>query len=398
MKQSPQTHVHFPGLNGLRFFAALAVAVSHVELLKQYLGYPNSYDRPAMYELGRLSVTFFFVLSGFLISYLLLAEKTLTGTISLRTFYLRRMLRIWPLYYLLVILSFFVLPRIEALQIPRFSGAMAEGLTLTLPLFLLFLPQLALSLRDPVPFAEPAWSIGVEEQFYLLWPLAIKRFKRFGAVIAVTIVATVGARHAALALATAHRADAEALRWWNVAISYLYFTRMECMAIGGLAAWMVFKQKLGLLRFLGNRFVQVTVYALTAFLLVTPAGKPIFDYGWYAVCFAIIILNVATNRRSLIRLSHPVFDFLGNISFSMYMFHEIAIRIVIATLGVGSNLVLYAGSMLLTIAFASASYLWFEKPFLRMKRRFAVIDSSADAVEASPRSASAPRTASRSRP
>lgn len=367
--------VHFPGLNGLRFFAATAVAVSHVELLKQYLGIPNRYDQPAMYELGRLSVTFFFVLSGFLISYLLLTEKQLTGTISLRTFYTRRVLRIWPLYYLLVALAFFVLPRIEALQIPRLTQAIPAGLAQTLPMFLFFLPQLALSLTDPVPFAEPAWSIGVEEQFYLLWPLAMKTFRRFGAVIAVTIIGTVAARHAALALATANRADAEALRWWNVVINYLYFTRMECMAVGGLAAWIVFRQKRALLRLLGHPIVQLGVYAMTAFLLVTPRGKPIFDYGWYAVCFAVIIVNVATNPRSLVTLRHPLFDFLGNISFSMYMFHEIAIRIVMATLGAGSNALLYAASLLLTIGLASVSYLWFERPFLRLKRRFAVIET-----------------------
>jgi peptidoglycan/LPS O-acetylase OafA/YrhL len=368
-------HVHFPGLNGLRFFAALAVAVSHVELLKQYLGYPNAYDRPAVYELGRLSVTFFFVLSGFLISYLLLAEKELTGTVSLRAFYLRRILRIWPLYYLLVALAFFVLPRIAPLAIPELTAAIPENLTLTLPLFAFFLPQLALSLAAPVPFAEPAWSIGVEEQFYLLWPLVVKKFRRFGMVIAVVIIATIAARHAALALATANRADAAALRWWNAAISYLYFTRMECMAIGGLGAWIVFRQKRALLFFLSNRFVQVAVYALTAFLMITPAGKPIFDYGWYSVCFAVIIVNVATSPRSLIKLSHPLFDFLGNISFSMYMFHEIAIRIVIASLGVRSSALLYSASLLLTIGIASASYLWFERPFLRLKKRFAVIDS-----------------------
>src|SRR5712692_1492145 len=116
-RTSPRTHVHFPGLNGLRFFAALAVCASHVELLKQYLGYPSAYDRPAVYEVGRLSVTFFFVLSGYLITYLLLIEKQATGTISLRDFYVRRILRIWPLYYLLMGLSFFVVPRITAMRI-----------------------------------------------------------------------------------------------------------------------------------------------------------------------------------------------------------------------------------------------------------------------------------------
>src|SRR4051812_19584104 len=94
--------VYFPGLYGLRFFAAMMVIVSHIELFKGYHGFANGYaSNLAIYELGRMGVTLFFVLSGFLISYLLLVEKETTGTISIGRFYIRRILRIWPLYYLL---------------------------------------------------------------------------------------------------------------------------------------------------------------------------------------------------------------------------------------------------------------------------------------------------------
>ena len=68
-KKADKTKVYFPGLHGLRFFAALMVVFSHVELLKDYHGYPNLYaSNPAVYESGRIGVTLFFVLSGFLIS------------------------------------------------------------------------------------------------------------------------------------------------------------------------------------------------------------------------------------------------------------------------------------------------------------------------------------------
>lgn len=366
--------VYFPGLNGLRFFAAMAVAVSHVELMKQYHGLPNAYDEPAVYELGRLSVTLFFVLSGFLITYLLLVEKERTGEIAVRRFYLRRVLRIWPLYLLVVLLSFLVLPRFEVFQLPRYTATLPEHFAATFPLFLLFLPQLALSIYEPVPFAEPAWSIGVEEQFYLLWPALLRKTRSFVALAVVVIVAAVGARYFALAMAKANRADADALTIWNRVINYFYFTRMECMAIGGLFAWLVFAKRKTLLSFFYNRFVQVVTYALTAYLLVTDSFKPIFNYGWYSVCFGVLILNIATNPRSLIRLGGRAFEFLGNISFSIYMLHEMAIQLTIAA-GLKSNAMLYAVSMTLTIATASASYLWFERPFLRLKSRYAVVPS-----------------------
>lgn len=370
--------VHFPGLNGLRFFAAMAVAVSHVELMKQYHGLPSGYDDPALYELGRLAVTLFFVLSGYLITYLLLVEKDVTGTIDVRGFYVRRMLRIWPLYFLVVLLSFLVFPRLEIMEIPKYTAAIGENLTLTLPLFLFFLPQAALSIFDPVPFAEPAWSIGVEEQFYLLWPLLLLKFRRVTRVAIVVGLVVVGARYGALFAAQANASDPEALLLWNRVINYFYFTRMECMAIGALFAWIVFARKRALLDFLHNRAVQLAVYAVTAYLLVTDNGKPVFTYGWYSLCFAVLILNVSTNERSLIRLRGPLFEFLGKISFSIYMFHEVAIQLTLKTLGAESNAALYAVSLALTLAMASAVYLWYERPFLRLKSRYAVIPSGDD--------------------
>lgn len=366
--------VHFPGLNGLRFFAAMAVAISHVELMKQYHGLPNAYDKPAVYELGRLSVTLFFVLSGFLITYLLLAEKQQSGRIAVRKFYLRRILRIWPLYFLVVLLSFLLLPWLGLFHVPRFTDVLPEHFAVTFPLFLLFLPQLALSIYDPVPFAEPAWSIGVEEQFYLLWPVLMRRSKNFVALAIVIIVTIVGARWFALAMAKANRTDDAALLVWNRVINYLYFTRIECMAIGGLFAWLVFAKKQSLLAFLHNRIVQVVVYALTAYLLITDRHKPIFNYGWHSVLFAILILNVATNPRSLIRMNGRAFAFLGNISFSIYMLHELAIQVAIRA-GLTSNAALYPAAMALTLIAATASYLWLERPFLRLKSRFAVVQS-----------------------
>src|SRR6267378_8187081 len=99
-KSKEKASVYFPGLHGLRFFAAMMVVFSHIELMKDYHGYPNLYaSNLAVYESGRLGVTLFFVLSGFLISYLLLKEKEVSGSIAIRKFYGRRILRIWPLYF-----------------------------------------------------------------------------------------------------------------------------------------------------------------------------------------------------------------------------------------------------------------------------------------------------------
>jgi peptidoglycan/LPS O-acetylase OafA/YrhL len=385
-KEREQPGVYFPGLNGLRFFAALLVVFGHVDLLKEYHGYSNLQSNLAVYELGRLGVTFFFVLSGFLITYLLFAEQQATGKISVRKFYVRRVLRIWPLYFLLVFLAFIVLPRIRFFDIPGLTDNLPVYFRYTFPLFLLFLPQLALSIYPPVPYAEPLWSIGVEEQFYLLWPLVVKSVRRFLPLALGIVIAGFLIKQLAFMLASRSR-DPEAVRYWNYFINYFYFTRIECMSIGAIGAWLVFKQKRSVLGFLYNRATQVIVYLLTAYLLITEELKPVFNYTLYSVLFCVIILNIATNPRSLFKIEGRLFTFLGNISYSIYMLHEIAIKISIAALtkfygtsfaDTASNVALYVASIALTLLLASVSYLFYERKFLRLKSAFSIIVSGDD--------------------
>src|SRR5688572_28294357 len=95
MKSGNQTVVHLRGLNGLRAFAAFAVVISHIRLAYGDFGLPTVDGL----LLARYGVTVFFAISGFLITYLLLQEKQTTGTVDIKSFYWRRVLRIWPLYY-----------------------------------------------------------------------------------------------------------------------------------------------------------------------------------------------------------------------------------------------------------------------------------------------------------
>ena len=103
--------VYFPGLNGIRFLAALAVMICHMEMTKHWFHEPNIYTVSFVGGvLGDIGVILFFVLSGFLITYLLLQEQQDLGTIKIKQFYIRRILRIWPLYYMVILLGLFVLP------------------------------------------------------------------------------------------------------------------------------------------------------------------------------------------------------------------------------------------------------------------------------------------------
>ena len=107
-----EKRVYFKNLNALRFFAATAVIFHHVEQYKFWAKIPNVWGSTVLDALGHKAVSFFFVLSGFLITYLLLEENRKTSDISIRDFYVRRILRIWPVYYLVVILCLFVVPNL----------------------------------------------------------------------------------------------------------------------------------------------------------------------------------------------------------------------------------------------------------------------------------------------
>lgn len=107
--------IYFKGLAELRAIAALAVVFHHIELFKHREHLPSLFDSffsGFIDQLGKNGVYLFFVLSGFLITYLLIAERKQHEKIDIKKFYLRRILRIWPLYYLVVIIAFFVLPQL----------------------------------------------------------------------------------------------------------------------------------------------------------------------------------------------------------------------------------------------------------------------------------------------
>ena len=106
--------IFFKGLNELRAIAALAVVFHHIESYKSEDSLASVIHIPQLSyfvsNLGNHGVHLFFVLSGFLITYLLFVEQERFGKINVKDFYIRRVLRIWPLYYLIVFLSFFIVP------------------------------------------------------------------------------------------------------------------------------------------------------------------------------------------------------------------------------------------------------------------------------------------------
>ena len=113
--------VLFPGLNGIRALASLVVLIEHIEVFKSYYGISSFLPIRYWQFLGASAVTVFFVLSGFLLTYLLLAERARTGTIHLLYFYARRVLRIWPVYFVVLLVATAVTPVFDIFTAPTYS-------------------------------------------------------------------------------------------------------------------------------------------------------------------------------------------------------------------------------------------------------------------------------------
>jgi peptidoglycan/LPS O-acetylase OafA/YrhL len=177
-KTSAKKSVFFENMDSLRAIAALAVIFYHMslwfkfpeEIIYTYLKQLLTFGRVG----GSLGVTFFFVLSGFLITYLLFLERENNGKVDIPKFYMRRVLRIWPLYLFTIFVGFVIYPFTEKLSGVNYNET--GSLVLYLIFGANFDPIYFVGSRNPILGVQ--WSVAIEEQFYLIWPLLFVLFIR----------------------------------------------------------------------------------------------------------------------------------------------------------------------------------------------------------------------------
>lgn len=355
----------FPNLNTIRFIAAFFVIIHHTEQFKDLFQIDNAFNIPFIYEVGKLGVILFFTLSGFLITYLLLRERENKKEINIKNFYMRRVLRIWPLYYFIVILSFFVIPLFSFLDWPSHNVSFSNFPLKSLVSYIFILPNFALSNFGVIPYASQAWSIGTEEQFYLIWPLIfiflIKRELRTMLMIIVLYIVI----HYFLSFHNHTIYGINVLAFWET-------FNIDCMAIGGSIAYIEYK-KLKISSFLKNKLVFFITVLSTIILVSQGINFGFFNLEIYAVLFAIIILNLACNPIFSKTLEIKPFKFLGEISYGLYMYHPLCIVFsikLLSMIGFLNNFSLYLSILFLTISISYLSYTFFEKPFLKLKNRY----------------------------
>lgn len=383
---SKNDKIYFSGLNGLRFFAASAVIFHHCEQYKYWDGLPNVWGVDGWLgvfvdSLGHKAVSMFFVLSGFLITYLLLAEIKKTETVDLKKFYVRRILRIWPVYYVVLIIAFFIFPFI--VDIGEWNTRLENNYVVALGLYLLIFPNLLRATSVQVVGANQAWSVGVEEQFYLLWPVLVRLFhKVFVKFLVVFIVLKFAIQFGAYwglnnidNLIIAGVLDKIHTVW--------ELLQIEQMAVGAFGAWYLFNRNDKILKWVYAPITQVLTIGLFLcffFIDIHFFGVTLLE----GLVFLIIIMNVSTNDKFFLKLRSKRYDLLGNISYGIYMYHTICISLIITGLSaiglqdnvVVFNILLYSLSFGMTILLSYLSYEYFEKFFLKFKEKFMVVKSS----------------------
>ncbi|NBZ89670.1 acyltransferase family protein [Stagnihabitans tardus] len=346
-----QNKSRFAALDGLRFLCIAAVLWHHYPLGAAMA------DLPPLAQRGFLGVDFFFVLSGFLITTLLLREEARAGGFSLRNFYIRRALRILPPYLLVV--------GVAAGGYIVIKGQ-TEYLAL-LPFYLLFLANF---LQEDIPLLAPTWSLSVEEQFYLLWPLALRLVPRraalpvLGVLVAANVAGIMGA-FAPLGL------EPFALGPLWIALPNATYAPI----LMGAALALILDRRAGFaaLSFaLGSRAAAPVLMAgLVLLVMILPGdlrGWPnlALHLGMTATLAALVLredngLAGVLHWRPLARL--------GEISYGVYLYHLFALHITHAVLGrLGAD-----APGLVLVTYAALSFLMAEISFRTLEtwvRRF----------------------------
>ena len=197
-------------------------------------------------------------------------------------------------------------------------------------LFGIIAPNVALVLYPAVPYLAQAWSIGTEEQFYVFWPWIVRWAGQ--RVLLVLVGVALFFIVLKFVLGTWYYADSGQAPSPVILYSYtfLYYFRIECMAIGGVLATLLFLRHDAVLRVLMARPTQWLVLVLIAGLLIRGHHLPLHE-ELSSVLFGVLILNLAAAKQPVIWLEHPWLNYLGKITYGLYMLHSIAIVVVLRT-------------------------------------------------------------------
>ena len=356
---------YFPSLNGIRAICALLVIKLHVDW-----SVPGT---PQILDFGFLGVDMFFVISGFLIVTLLLRERDARGKFDLKQFYLRRTLRIFPIYYLLIGI-------LVAISLASYGHS-----TKTWDLYKWSFPVFLLYLQDFIPIfmgvLYHTWSLSMEEQFYLVWP-SVETFLRRAWVVPL-LVALIVVNEACnfdvfKPALTALYGD----EGWRRPIFLITFAPI---LLGVLAAHAMHEPRTGraIAAALGNRWMPPLFIALALLICqYTPTLRGV-PYACLHLCFCLALLAMVINPRGVFSrvLQSRLLFWLGSISYGIYLYHTMVIwafeRLCDARHWHPAPWLQFVVVAVVAIAIAGLSFKYLETPIMRRRHRAAALAPAA---------------------
>jgi peptidoglycan/LPS O-acetylase OafA/YrhL len=376
--------IFFPNLDGVRFIAFMAVFLEHSG--DQWTDHFPKFKNPGyrfihfILNMGSEGVSLFFVLSGFLITYLIIKEKDTEGHFNVFFFYMRRILRTWPLYYLLLLLNFTAF--VWLCQYLNWQPTPWNPMLVVFFLTNFNIIELHKAGVQGKSIIRSTWSVAIEEQFYLVWPLIFllsskKIFKYiFPSVIIFSYVFRFIYRHDSYML------------------YYHPFAVFGDLALGGMCAYYayyseIFKKFFKLL----NKAYIILIYLFGIIWLFfvdeTQHSENIYFLFRIISCsfFAFIIIEQNYSDNSFYKFSRNHFlSKWGKYTYGLYLLHYpviISVRVLTYRLFPGFNpgIFIYEFafrivSLILSMAISYLSYSYFEQRFLKLKKRFEIIKTT----------------------
>lgn len=357
--------VHYPALDVLRGLAICFVVFYH------------NFGFLTFFKFGWMGVDLFFVLSGYLITDLLMQSRE--NRYFFRNFYIRRALRIFPLYYLVLIAFFTLSPTLFSQKGPGTTFSYYnDNKTWFWSYFQNWL--MVFKGAPPVPFLAHFWSLAVEEQFYIFWPLIIffvRPISRLRKLIIGLILFSVVLRILTWAL---YPNDVEVF-YCNT------LTRMDSLLMGSLLAVHLKEGRSipsSLIKLSTAAFILLISCSLIIFGNVRQDNLifPTIGYSVSALFFTCMLYLILKNEKNLtgwIKHLHPL-SFIGKISYGIYVYHIPIYLVLSATISellashntsfISSAAIISMLSLVLTIAASTISFYYIEKPILNLKKHF----------------------------
>jgi peptidoglycan/LPS O-acetylase OafA/YrhL len=359
--------MHFHTFDALRFFAFLKVFLLHIPITS--FGIFNFFKAG-----GGFGVQFFFVLSGFLITYIICEEKIRVGQMSLKNFFARRMLRIWPLFYLMILLAFVTPYVLQLLHLPS-SSAGYEPNWLASVFFME--NYMMMSKGGVLPNVSPLgtmWSLCVEEHFYIVWGflLYFSSVRHLPAIIISCVVIALICR----------------LTYYQLHIpANDVFSHIDLFAFGAIPAYFLVSNPSGMTsavkRIPARAQKGFVALLVAAVLVISQYAKDDLVIIWattvLGILFAVLIILIIPVDSPIRIGDSNILSRLGVYTYGLYLYHILAINLLKQLFdkydlhyeeNILMSSVFVALSLLVSIICAYCSYHLFEKQFLKLKKYF----------------------------